>query len=304
MRKSEAINEKLNTLASYDALTGTMNRNSFHEALSRLESGVEQPAACVYVDANGLHELNNRLGHQAGDEMLKAVADVLQEVFTQWDVYRIGGDEFVVLCLACEEADIQRKAALARERLRTRGYEISIGSEWRDSPADINAIINLAEAAMQRDKRLYYQKNGKERQMRMLNQKMEQLVTEKQDTDTFLSVLAPEFNGVYFVDLGRDTIRHLYIPVYFEEMLKASGDVFSAAMRLYAQRIARPEYRQQLEQFCRYELLEKQLKNSVTPELVYQRMDGSWVKLRVLKFKTYTEENRETLWIFTNLEGH
>lgn len=124
------------------------------------------------------------------------------------------------------------------------------------------------------------------------------MVLEKQDADTFLSVLAPEFMGVYFVDLGSDTIRHLFIPRYFEEMLRESEDIFSKALLLYADRIVKPEYQRQFIKFCAYNNLEAQLKRNAAPEFSYQKVDGSWITLRILKFKTYTEQMRETLWIF------
>ena len=79
--------------------------------------------------------------------------------------------------------------------------------------------------------------NGKERQLRVLNKKLEQILLEKQDADTFLSVWAPGFNGVYFVNLSGDAIRHLFIPSYFQELLEETKDKFSEALRLNANRI-------------------------------------------------------------------
>ena len=54
-------------------------------------------ADVVYIDVVGLHEINNHLGHKAGDGMLCAVAGAMQRMFPLADTYRIGGDEFVVL---------------------------------------------------------------------------------------------------------------------------------------------------------------------------------------------------------------
>lgn len=52
--------------------------------------------ACIYIDANGLHEINNARGHLAGDQMLRFIADTLKVSFGEEALYRIGGDEFVV----------------------------------------------------------------------------------------------------------------------------------------------------------------------------------------------------------------
>lgn len=297
-KKSAVINARLNVIANYDSLTGTKNRNSFHTAIDKLGSLHLSRFACVYLDANGLHEINNRLGHQAGDRMLRAVADVLCREFPHECIYRIGGDEFVVLCQDMDKQDIEDRMERVRQDLISLDYEISFGIEWRDQNIDVNTMVNLAEGAMQHDKQQYYKENGKERQMRTLNRALEQMVLEKQDADTFLSVLSPEFKGVYFVDLASDTIRHLFIPPYFEEMLKESGDIFSKAMGLYAERIVKSEYRSKFIEFCNYENLEVNLNENATTEYSYQRVDGSWITLRILKFKNYTPQARETLWIF------
>lgn len=301
-KKSEMINQKLNLIANYDSLTGLKNGNSYHAVLEAANGRNSETFACIYIDVNGLHEINNRLGHQAGNDMLKTVADTLLEMFTQDEVYRIGGDEFVILSENQEKQVICDKTDQVRQKLKEKNYEISIGIEWRDADININKMLNIAESTMQSDKRRYYMENGKERQMRTLNEPIEQMVLEKQDADTFLSVLAPEFKGVYFVDLESDTIRHLFIPPYFEEMLKEAEDIFSSAMLLYAKRVVMPEYRDKFIEFCNYNNIEEELKQSKVIELCYPKTDGSWITLRILKFKTYTIKIKETLWIFENNE--
>ena len=301
--KTAKINRKLNVIANFDLLTGTLNRNSFHKAMDTLSSGKYNSLACIYIDANGLHEINNHLGHQAGDNMLKSVVEVLQSMFSAENVYRIGGDEFVVFCQNQDEQEVYSQTELARKEVRKQGYEISIGIEWRDSNINVKSMVNIAEESMKLDKQRYYQENGKERQIRVLDEKLEKMVMEKQDADAFLSILAPEFKGVYFVDLGDDTIRHLFIPSYFEEMLNEADDVFSKALSLYAERVVTSEYRQEFEKFCDFGYIEKHLNMNAMPEFCYQKTDNTWLKLRVLKFKTYTEQCRETLWIFSNLDG-
>lgn len=302
-KKTVAVNRELKIIANYDPLTGTLNRNSFHTEMDSLSNEQNNSLACLYIDANGLHEINNHLGHQAGDNMLKTVVEVLSRVFSPEKVYRIGGDEFVVFCRNQKEQEVYNKSELARKDLKKQGYEISIGIEWRDSNIDIKTMVNMAEESMKLDKQRYYQANGKERQIRALDQKLEKMVLEKQDADAFLSIIAPMFKGVYFVDLGDDTIRHLFIPPYFEKMLVEAGDVFSKALTLYAEQIVTSEFRGEFEKFCDLTFVKKQLDMENAPEFIYQKTDGSWMRLRVLKFKTYTERCRETLWIFSKIES-
>ncbi len=235
--------------------------------------------------------------------MLKTVVEVFRRVFSPENVYRIGGDEFVVFCRDQKEQEVYNKSEHARKELKKQGYEISIGIEWRASSIDIKTMVNVAEESMKLDKQRYYQANGKERQIRVLDQKLEKMVLEKQDADAFLSVLAPTFKGVYFVDLGNDTVRHIFVPPYFAEMLEEAGDVFSKALKLYAEQIVKGEFRREFEKFCDLAFVKKLLDMDNTPEFIYQKTDGSWMKLRILKFKIYTEQCRETLWIFLDIEG-
>ncbi len=302
VKRNVEMTRQLEHMANCDALTGLENRHSYQKAVERLEDDRDSALGCVYVDANGLHELNNHLGHQAGDMMLRAVAGALSQSFEGSRVYRIGGDEFVVLTQNAEKQTVWQKTAQARLALKEQGYEISLGIGWRGENQRVQAMVNQAEAAMQKDKQRYYRQNGKERQLRDLDRQLEQFVTEKQDADAFLSVLAPEFNGVYFVDLGSDTVRHLFIPPYFEAMLEEAGDAFSRAMLLYARRMVRPQYWKPFKAVCDYTQLEKQLEENGAPEILYQKTDGGWMQLRILKFKAYARQSRETLWIFSNID--
>lgn len=292
--------QTLMRMGQIDYLTGVMNRNSYHAALDALAETAYDSVSCIYVDVNGLHERNNQLGHQAGDQMLKAVADTLMKCFEQGEVYRIGGDEFVVLCLDMDRQAVYDSARMSKETLKDLGYDISVGIAYRKYGSDLGEMIRDAEQAMQTDKIKYYQEKGHERRIRTMNRQLEQMLTEKKDADAFLTVLAPEFKGVYFVDLNLDRIRHLYIPPYFEEYLAESGDVFSKALLLYMKKEVKPEYYAQFCTICDYKMLEKKIEGGHILEFVYEKLDGEWVKLRILRFKDYTKEHKETLWIFMN----
>lgn len=302
MKKTAEFNEKLSIIANYDALTGLLNRNSFHVALDRFSKEEERILACVYIDANGLHELNNHLGHQAGDQMLRAVADALAEAFPEDRAYRIGGDEFVVLCKDKTEQELQAAAEEVRRSLRSQNYEISIGMAWQKCNCNAMNIVNEAEVAMQEEKRQFYENNGIERRTRKLDKKLEKMILEKQDADTFLALLAPEFKGVYFVNLSQDTVRHIFIPPYFEECLRETDDQFSKALLLYARNYVKQEYNQKFEEVCNYTKLEEKLEGRCMPEFTYQKINGDWLKMKILKFRDYTDEQQQTLWIFSNAD--
>jgi diguanylate cyclase (GGDEF)-like protein len=100
-RAREAELARLAEEALTDSLTGLGNHRAFHEDLRREIARRTRSASCfslVMLDLNGLKQLNDRLGHQAGDERIQAVADCLRSTMRATDTaYRTGGDEFMVL---------------------------------------------------------------------------------------------------------------------------------------------------------------------------------------------------------------
>lgn len=152
-------------MATTDLLTNLKNRNAYEQTLARYEANFPANLACVYADANGLHELNNSQGHAAGDQMLQTVADAFVELFGGKNVYRIGGDEFLVFA----EMDVNivsEKADKAKEKVTQAGYHVSVGTASSEENSDITAVIKAAELRMYEDKKRYYMENGDRRKMR------------------------------------------------------------------------------------------------------------------------------------------
>ena len=141
-----------------DILTGMKNRNSYETALPDY-AAITHGIHCIYIDVNGLHELNNLKGHKAGDAMLRHTADCIGSLFGREHAYRIGGDEFVVFVM--DESDEHVAAQLARLRslMAERNYAISVGMSCRQGDENsLDPLLARAEAAMYEDKRAYYEK--------------------------------------------------------------------------------------------------------------------------------------------------
>jgi diguanylate cyclase (GGDEF)-like protein len=89
---------KLQQFSMHDPLTGLFNRSYFEESMGRLAYSRHFPISILMADVDQLKIINDRLGHAAGDTLLKRVAEVLKIAFRSEDVVaRIGGDEFAVL---------------------------------------------------------------------------------------------------------------------------------------------------------------------------------------------------------------
>jgi len=90
--------EQLKHLSLHDQLTGLYNRAYFENELKRLSGSREYPVSVISADLDGLKLVNDTLGHEKGDELLKACAVVLQESLRSYDILaRVGGDEFVAI---------------------------------------------------------------------------------------------------------------------------------------------------------------------------------------------------------------
>ena len=250
------------------------------------------------MDANGLHELNNRLGHAAGDEMLVQIARTLRLGFPGDEVYRIGGDEFVVLCRNRGEQEVLDRALDAQERLRRRDYEVSLGIAWQDRDFHFPQAVKEAEQAMRANKQKFYESARRATSLRLLDEKSAQAFSRQQDMENFLNALAPQFKGVYFVNLRQDSMRKLLIPAYFEAILTEKNGSFSNGLLLYARTMTRPEYYNAFAALCDYAALQRRLDRGETLELRYQKNDGSWLMMRVLGISSDEGQGQEILWIF------
>lgn len=155
--KSFRLVQRMGTI---DELTGLQNRNSYQQAVSSYSRQKPEKFCCIYLDANGLHEMNNKYGHKAGDEMLKCIGANLLQIFSGENSYRIGGDEFVVFCTGLDSETMDQKIYEFAKQMMMHEYYVSIGMACMDKSTTIQEAISEAEKRMYEDKRLYYKSLG------------------------------------------------------------------------------------------------------------------------------------------------
>lgn len=140
-----------------DALTGLYNRRGWDRLVNREEARCRRygdPAGILVYDLDELKQVNDRDGHQAGDELLRRTAALLTASVGASDIVaRLGGDEFAVLVNASGDA-VGRVAERTAEALRTAGIRISVGWAARDPREGLVAALQAADHAMYRQKRV------------------------------------------------------------------------------------------------------------------------------------------------------
>ncbi|HAJ98372.1 MAG TPA: hypothetical protein DCO72_11635 [Ruminococcus sp.] len=145
--------------ANVDVLTGLQNRNRYEALCCQLKT---EGLACIYVDANGLHEINNSKGHLAGDQMLRFIADTLKVSFGETETFRIGGDEFVVFQHGKTKEELEKTLENVHEDIQKNDYHISAGLCMGNESETVRDVIKTAEVRMYEAKKKYYESIGKE----------------------------------------------------------------------------------------------------------------------------------------------
>ena len=282
-----------------DPLTGLLNRRRFERDLEWWGRNRPETLTCVYIDVVGLHEINNHLGHKAGDGMLCAVAGAMQRMFPLADTYRIGGDEFVVLWADHTGEQGAEAAARIKALLRESNYEISVGVHQIEPDENLEDGVDRAENAMRRDKEAYYRETGNLGQMRMLNEKLERILVEKRDMDMFLRAIAPRYMGVYAVDNDTGRMRSIVIPDRFRRIVKEAKGLFIPALAQYADEVVADAWRGSFDPFLDLPGIIRRVEREGTVYATFRRKDGAWIRLQVMRYLPDEDEGGGTLWIFS-----
>lgn len=170
--KEKYEKEKLLYTSNTDELTKCYNRHAYETDIHALD--LNQEWIYLSLDLNGLKHANDTYGHAAGDELIKAAADCMKEVFYKYGkVYRVGGDEFVVLLdkhvndfntlIQSFETKVDNwHGELVTSMGISYGVVFSKEKTWQS----VEDVSKIADDRMYKSKWLYYQKNGMDRRQR------------------------------------------------------------------------------------------------------------------------------------------
>lgn len=159
----EDANQRLREMASRDSLTGLYNRRHFNDLLAQLfaeSSRYDTNLSCVMIDLDNFKHVNDSLGHQAGDDLLRLTSNVIQRSVREADIaVRYGGDEFCVLMPQTAPSEARASAErilesfcrdIERDMPSAAVATLSIGlaSRQGSEPASPDALVQLADEAL------------------------------------------------------------------------------------------------------------------------------------------------------------
>lgn len=292
----DLIAKNMKEIYRQDSLTGLLNRNAYDSDVEQLRSADIGAVVCVYADMIGLHEVNNHLGHKQGNHMLCEFADAARAFFGDDRLYRIGGDEFVIISSAHTEAQTRKQLNYMRERLHTQGCEISVGVASSESTSDLPKIIEQAENEMRREKKEYYVRGGSKRQLRGLNKKLEDILVRNQDMESLLRHLNGRYSIACMVNLRTDSQRAIMVPDYFQKMLDAHDGSFKSALHDYCERLVAPFCKDSFSLLMDYDFIHARVESVGVLQYGYTRNDGEKFLLTIFADRRSKDE---TMWVFS-----
>lgn len=159
--ENKRLEAKLKYISYTDILTGVYNRSSFEEKIQGYGKAQNMPVAILMGDVNGLKLINDTFGHLEGDKLLRSIANVLKKVCGDYaDVFRWGGDEFVIAIPNAEEDICDNVINQIKEECKNyqnKYIELSIsmgGAIYKDSNIDIYDTLKVAEEMVYKHKLL------------------------------------------------------------------------------------------------------------------------------------------------------
>ena len=216
------LTETLTKKSYQDPLTGLNNRLAYDEMLEQL-CGKEFPVGVGFLDLNGLKWVNDNLGHDMGNKAIHKVCAILEEYFPKNTLYRISGDEFVILWPEVDYQVFMDAAENLRTALSDEGNIAAFGFVW-GKEEDTGIAVRKAEKAMQTAKKKFYTANTELKDSRPVY--LDALLQEFRDS-TFIPYLQPLYSIQYDCVYGAEVLvrkidphGNIHTPVEFIDIME------------------------------------------------------------------------------------
>ena len=161
IRRRNLVRE-LERMSYSDQLTKLGNRFAMEQYVT--DASGTSGFGVVYCDITGLKRVNDTLGHQAGDQLILRAGELLREEFSDYGLFRIGGDELLALCAGIGEEELKQRIERMKAGMKKKDVVMAVGSVWQESwERGFDLLLMEAERRMYQEKAAYYNKAGIDR---------------------------------------------------------------------------------------------------------------------------------------------
>ena len=159
----------VNQITKKDPLTGLFNRQAYY---ADSKQDPKRITSIISIDMNGLKTINDTEGHKAGDEALAALGRCFLDTLNfRYPAYRVGGDEFLVVCRDASREETEQLVEDLRRNIAKTGYSCAVGYSLLENGAgSVDDLLREADNMMYMKKREYYITSGHDRRRRTTHQ--------------------------------------------------------------------------------------------------------------------------------------
>ncbi len=160
--KRRNLVKMLQQMSYSDQLTKFGNRYAMDEQIENISD--KESVGVVFCDVTGLKRVNDTEGHKAGDKLLLRACESLKRVFAGYEMFRIGGDEFLALCPGIEEEELEKRVKALKKDMQETCVTMAVGAVWqKEGKKNIDRLLSESEKLMYKDKLAYYKTAGVDR---------------------------------------------------------------------------------------------------------------------------------------------
>lgn len=264
--------EEMEQMCKMDALTGLQNFYSYKRVCINYQSYHKQhDLGIIFCDLNGLKLINDTQGHSAGNDFIKSFTSIIVDLFPGEKLYRISGDEFLIMLYDKPKEEIDRLTVVLKERVLQDGSPIAaVGSAWYHLPESIEQVVDMAEVGMYADKANFYNQHPElKRDVFEANFGREMLA--------IITTLTELYPTVGVIDLETDTYRMLKADN--SSQTAAEGKSYSEYIEILMKKVVTPETYAEADKLAGIDKLRAALKDNEKATIVYESQKGGWRQL-------------------------
>lgn len=264
--------EDMEHMCKIDALTGLQNFYSYKRVCINYESyHRKHDLGVVFCDLNGLKLINDTQGHSAGNDFIKAFTKIVKDCLVEEKLYRISGDEFLILIYDKPKEEVVRLTEILKEKVMQNGGPMAaIGSAWYHLPESIDQVVDMAEVGMYADKANFYNHHPElKRDVFEANFGREMLA--------IIGTLTELYPTVGVIDLATDTYRMLKADN--SSQTAAEGKSYSEYIDILMNKIVTPETYAEASKLAGIDKLREALKDKDKVSIVYESRQDGWRQL-------------------------